>query len=42
MHRAIYALTLEPRLLQPPIDTAAKYSGNPPVSANTLIWAPAK
>lgn len=42
MHRAIYALALEPRLLQPPIDTAAKYSGIPPVSANTLIWAPAK
>jgi NitT/TauT family transport system substrate-binding protein len=42
MHRVIYALNLEPRLLQPPIDTAAKYSGNPPVSANTLIWAPAK
>jgi NitT/TauT family transport system substrate-binding protein len=42
MHRVIYALDLEPRLLQPPIDTAAKYSGNPAVSANTLIWAPAK
>lgn len=42
MHRVIYATNLEPRLLQPPIDTAAKYSGNPPVSANTLIWAPAK
>jgi NitT/TauT family transport system substrate-binding protein len=42
MHRVIYALNLEPRLLQPPIDTAAKYSGNPAVSANTLIWAPAK
>jgi NitT/TauT family transport system substrate-binding protein len=42
MHRVIYALNLEPRLLQPPIDTAARYSGNPPVSANTLIWAPAK
>jgi NitT/TauT family transport system substrate-binding protein len=42
MHRVIYAIALEPRLLQPPIDTAAKYSGNAPVSANTLIWAPAK
>jgi NitT/TauT family transport system substrate-binding protein len=42
MHRVIYALNLEPRLLQPPIDTAAKYSGNAAVSANTLIWAPAK
>jgi NitT/TauT family transport system substrate-binding protein len=42
MHRAIYALNLEPKNLQPPIDTAAHYSGNPAVSANTLIWAPAK
>ena len=42
MHRAIYALYLEPRLLQPAIDTAAKYSGNPAVNANTLIWSPAK
>ena len=42
VHRVIYALYLEPRLLQPPIDTAAQYSGNPPVQANTLIWAPAK
>ena len=42
MHRAIYALNLEPKNLQPPIDTAAHYSGNPAVSANSLIWAPAK
>ena len=42
MHRAIYALNLEPRNLQPPIDTAAHYTGNPAVSANSLIWAPAK
>jgi NitT/TauT family transport system substrate-binding protein len=42
MHRAIYALYLEPNLLQPAIDTAAHYTGNAPVSANTLIWAPAK
>jgi NitT/TauT family transport system substrate-binding protein len=42
MHRVIYATNLEPRLLQPPIDTAAHYTGNAPVSANSLIWAPAK
>lgn len=42
MHRVIYATALEPRLVQPPIDTAAKYTGGQPVSANSLIWAPAK
>lgn len=42
MHRAIYALNLEPRNLQPPIDAAAHYTGNSPVPADTLIWAPAK
>lgn len=42
MHRAIYALNLEPKNLQPPIDTAAHYTGNAAVSANSLIWAPAK
>jgi NitT/TauT family transport system substrate-binding protein len=42
MHRAIYALNLEPKNLQPPIDAAAHYAGIAPVSANTLIWAPTK
>ena len=42
MHRVPYAVTLETRLVQPPIDTAAKYTGQAPVSANTLIWAPGK
>src|SRR3984957_17210870 len=34
MNRVPYAVTLEPRLVQPPIDTAAKYSGQAPVTAN--------
>jgi NitT/TauT family transport system substrate-binding protein len=42
MHRVPYAVTLDPRLIQPPIDTAAKYTGQAPVSANSLIWTPAK
>jgi NitT/TauT family transport system substrate-binding protein len=42
VHRVIYALSLDPRLLQPPIDTAAKYSGNPAVPASSLIWSPVK
>ena len=42
MNRVPYAVTLETRLVQPPIDTAAKYTGQAPVSANSLIWAPAK
>jgi NitT/TauT family transport system substrate-binding protein len=42
MHRVIYGTALEPRLVQPPIDSAAKYTGQAPVSANSLIWAPAK
>ena len=42
MHRVTYAVNLEPSSLQPPIDTAAKYTGQAPVSANSLIWAPAK
>jgi NitT/TauT family transport system substrate-binding protein len=42
MNRVPYAVTLEPRLVQPPINTAAKYSGQAPVSANSLIWAPAR
>ena len=42
MRRVPYAVTLETRLVQPPIDTAAKYTGQAPVSANSLIWAPGK
>ena len=42
MNRVPYALALEPRLIQPAIDTAAKYTGQSPVSANSLLWAPAK
>ena len=42
MYRVPYALALDPRLIQPSIDTAAKYTGQPPVPANTLLWAPAK
>jgi NitT/TauT family transport system substrate-binding protein len=42
MYRVPYATALEPRLIQPAIDTAAKYTGQSPVSANSLIWAPAK
>jgi hypothetical protein len=42
MNRVIYAQALEPRLLEPPIDAAAKYTGQTPVSANSLVWAPAK
>lgn len=42
MNRVPYAVALEPRLLQPAIDAAAKYTGQAPVSANSLIWAPAK
>ena len=42
MNRVPYAVALEPRLLQPAIDAAAKYTGQAPISANSLIWAPAK
>jgi NitT/TauT family transport system substrate-binding protein len=42
MNRVVYAQALEPRLLQPPIDAAAKYTGQAPVTANSLVWAPAK
>ncbi|HEY5349849.1 MAG TPA: ABC transporter substrate-binding protein [Candidatus Lustribacter sp.] len=42
MRRVTYAVTLDTRLVQPPIDTAAKYTGQTPVSANSLIWAPGK
>jgi NitT/TauT family transport system substrate-binding protein len=42
MNRVPYSVALEPRLLQPAIDAAAKYTGQAPISANSLIWAPAK
>lgn len=42
MYRVPYALTLDPRLIQPSIDTAAKYTGQAPVSANSLIWTQPK
>jgi NitT/TauT family transport system substrate-binding protein len=42
MRRVTYAVTLETRLVQPPIDTAAKYTGQAPVRANSLLWAPGK
>jgi NitT/TauT family transport system substrate-binding protein len=42
MYRVRYALALEPRLLQPAIDTAAKYTGQSPVSTNSLVWPPAR
>ena len=42
MNRVVYAVSLDPRLLQPPIDTAAKYTDQTPTGANSLIWAPGK
>lgn len=42
MYRAPYALSLDTRLIQPAIDTAAKYTGQPIVPANSLLWAPGK
>ena len=42
MNRVPYAVTLEPRLVQPPINTAAKYTGQVPVAADSLIWPPAR
>jgi NitT/TauT family transport system substrate-binding protein len=42
MNRVPYAVTLETRYVQPPINTAAKYTGQAPASANSLIWAPGK
>lgn len=40
MNRVEYALTLQPSLLQPTIDVASKYSGDPVISASELIWTP--
>lgn len=42
MTRVTYELTLQPRLLQPPIDVAAKYGNEKVIPADELIWAPAK
>jgi NitT/TauT family transport system substrate-binding protein len=42
MNRVEYALTLQPGLIQPPIDVAAKYGGGKAIPASDLIWAPAK
>jgi|SRR5579875_44974 NitT/TauT family transport system substrate-binding protein len=42
MTRVEYSLTLQPALLQPPIDVAAKYGGEKAIPADELIWAPAK
>jgi NitT/TauT family transport system substrate-binding protein len=42
MNRVVYALTLQPNLVQPPIDVAAKYGGQPAIPAGDLIWSPAR
>jgi ABC-type nitrate/sulfonate/bicarbonate transport system substrate-binding protein len=42
MYRVPYAVALDPRLIQPSIDTAAKYTGQTPVPASSLVWAQAK
>jgi len=42
MNRVTYELTLQPRLLQPPINIAAKYGNEQVIPADDLIWAPAK
>lgn len=42
MKRVNYSVTLETSLIQPQIDVAAKYTGQRPVSANSLLWAPGK
>lgn len=38
MHRVTYGETLQVKYVQPPIDTAAKYSGDAIVPAAELIW----
>jgi hypothetical protein len=42
MSRVGYATSLDPKLLQPSIDTAAKYSSTPmrDTPASELIWRP--
>jgi NitT/TauT family transport system substrate-binding protein len=42
MTRVTYELTLQPRLLQPPINIAAKYGDEKVIPADELIWTPAK
>lgn len=43
MNRATYGTVLEPALLQPVIDNAAKYGNFPrPVTASELTWTPGK
>jgi NitT/TauT family transport system substrate-binding protein len=42
MVRAQYELTLQPRLLQPAINIAAKYGHEAAIPADELIWQPAK
>jgi NitT/TauT family transport system substrate-binding protein len=42
MKRVNYSVTLETRYVQPQIDVAAKYTGQAPASANSLLWAPGK
>jgi hypothetical protein len=42
MTRVEYSLTLQPGLLQPPIEAAAKYGNPQAVKADDLIWSPAK
>lgn len=42
MNRVQYALTLQRSLLAPPIATAAKYSGQPAITPDELIWVLAK
>jgi hypothetical protein len=42
MHRDDYATTLDPKLIQPPIDAVTKGATvtAPLVTANDLIWSP--
>jgi hypothetical protein len=41
MQRATYGTVLDPALLQPVIDNAAKYGSFPrPVTAAELLWTP--
>lgn len=40
MRRLQYALTLDPKLLQPPIDNAARYGDGRALPAAELIWTP--
>jgi NitT/TauT family transport system substrate-binding protein len=42
MNRVEYAVTLQPNLIQPPIDVAAKYGGQAAIPASDIIWSPAR